>query len=212
MFIKDIIKIIKKYKFLVYKILFYEIFFILRGFKGNRVDFNSSTEFAENVPCPYYFLFKIKNFLRKKNIKSFIDLGSGNGRVIFFFDKYFKIKYYGIEFFEKPYNSAKALFSKNSNIEIKNEDFRNLNFLREDIDCFFLNEPLKNRKDFELVVNAIQKKYINIDKKYFIILINVTENDLKHFSNLQLRDSNIIGKGRDAIHGGGARGYYIFSN
>ena len=29
-------------------------------------------------------------------------------------------------------------------------------------------KPLKNRKDFELVVNAIQKKYINIDKKYFV--------------------------------------------
>ena len=42
-------------------------------------------------------------------------------------------------------------FSKDENIQIINDDFRNLNFLNLDADCFFLNEPLKNRKDFELV-------------------------------------------------------------
>ena len=58
--------------------------------------------------------------MENTKIKSFLDLGCGNGRVIYFFNKYFKIKYYGIEFFEKPYNFTKILFSNNENIQIKN--------------------------------------------------------------------------------------------
>ena len=202
MFIKNLIAIIKKYKYFIYKILYYEILFTLKGFKGNKIDFTISDEFAENIPCPYYFLSKIKKFMENTKIKSFLDLGCGNGRVIYFFNKYFKIKYYGIEFFEKPYNFTKILFSNNENIQIKNEDFRNLNFLKENVDCFFFNQPLKSKKDFEFVINSILQKYNKIDKKYYIILINVTKDDLKVFSNLHLVDFEIIN----------TRGYYIYSN
>ena len=88
----NIITIVKKYKFSILKIVFYEIFFILKGFKGNKVDFVGSNDFSENVPCPYYFLVKIKKFLSNTNIKSFLDLGCGSGRVIYFFNNFFKIK------------------------------------------------------------------------------------------------------------------------
>ena len=198
----NIIKIIKKYKFSILKILFYEIFFILRGFKGNKIDFVDSNDFSENVPCPYYFLFKIKKFLVNVKINSFLDLGCGSGRVIYFFNNYFKIKYHGIEFFEKPYNYCKLLFKKNQNIHIQNDDFRNLNFLNDEIDCFFINEPLKNKKDFEILINKIYEKYEKINKNYYIILINVSKEDLAFCSNLNLVDSEIIN----------TRGYYIYSN
>jgi len=200
--ITNIITIIKKYKFSILKIVFYEISFILRGFKGNKVDFVASNDFNANIPCPYYFLVKIKKFLINTNIKSFLDLGCGSGRVIYFFNNFFKIKYYGVEFFEKPYNSCKLLFSKNQNIQIKNDDFRNLSFLVDDIDCFFINEPLKNKKHFELVINKIYEKYNKTSKIYYIILINVSKDDLDFCSNLNLVDSKIIN----------TRGYYIFSN
>ena len=59
----NIIKIIKKYKFSILKILFYEVVFILRGFKGNKAGFVSSNDFSKNVPCPYYFLVEIKNII-----------------------------------------------------------------------------------------------------------------------------------------------------
>ena len=202
MFIKDIIKIIKKYKFLVYKIFFCEIFFILRGFKGNKIGFDINDEFSANIPCPYYFLIKIRKFLDNKQIKSFIDLGCGYGRVIFFFNRYFKIKYYGVEFFKKPFNYCKTIFFREQNIQIENEDFRNLNFLTYDIDCYFFNEPLKNKKDFKFVVNKIYEKYNKIDKIYYMILINVSKNDLISFSNLNLIDFEIVN----------TRGYYIYSN
>ena len=198
----NIITIVKKYKFSILKIVFYEIFFILRGFKGNKVDFAYSNDFNPNIPCPYYFLVKIKKFLINTNIKSFLDLGCGNGRVIYFFNNFLKIKYFGIEFIEKPYNSCKLLFAKNQNIQIKNDDFRNLKFLINDIDCFFINEPLKNKKDFEIVVNKIYEKYSKNNKIYYIILINVSKDDLNFCSNLDLVDSEIIN----------TRGYYIFSN
>ena len=200
--ITNIITILKKYKFSILKIVFYEIFFILRGFKGNKVDFSGSSDFNPNIPCPYYFLVKIKKFLINTNIKSFLDLGCGNGRVIYFFNNFFKIKYYGIEFIEKPYNFCKLLFAKNQNIQIKKDDFRNLNFLIDDIDCFFINEPLKNKKDFEFVISKIYEKYSKINKIYYIVLINVSKNDLSFCSNLNLVDSETIN----------TRGYYIFSN
>ena len=202
MSLNNIMKIVRNYEFSIYKILYYELFFRLRGFKGNKINFATNNEFTENIPCPYYFLVKIKKFIKNKNIKSFLDLGCGNGRVVYFFNKYFKIKYYGIEFFEGPYNYCKNLFYKVENIQITNEDFRNLNFLSKDIDCFFLNDPLKNQKDFEIVINSICQKYNKTDKKYYIILINVKKDCLKFFSNLQLVDFETIN----------TRGYYIYSN
>ena len=202
MFVKNIITIIKKYKFSIYKILYYEFLFALKGFKGNKIDFTDTNEFSGSIPCPYYFLVKIKKFLEQTKIESFLDLGSGSGRVIYFFNKYFNIKFYGIEVFDKPYNFSKTLFSKNSNIEILNEDFRNLNFLLKNVDCFFLNEPLKNKKDFKSLIDSIFQKYSKIGKKYYIILVNVTKDDLKAFSNLHLVDFEIIN----------TRGYYIYSN
>ena len=203
MFVKNIIAIAKKYKFSIHKILFYEIFFVLRGFKGNKIDFNINDELSSNIPCPYYFLIKIKKFFDNKQIKSFIDLGCGNGRVIFFLNKYFKIKYYGVEFFKTPYNYCKTIFSGEQNIQIENDDFRNLNFLNKDIDCFFFNEPLKNKKDFELVINSICKKFEkDTHKKYYIILINLHEDYHNLFSNLNLLNFEKIN----------TRGYYIYSN
>ena len=96
MSLNNIMKIVRNYEFSIYKILYYELFFRLRGFKGNKINFATNNEFTENIPCPYYFLVKIKKFIKNKNIKSFLDLGCGNGRVVYFFNKYFKIKYYVI--------------------------------------------------------------------------------------------------------------------
>ena len=203
MFVKNIIATTKKYKFSIHKILFYEILFILRGFKGNKISFDINDEFSANIPCPYYFLIKIRKFLDNKQIKSFIDLGCGNGRVIFFFNRYFKIKYYGVEFFKEPFNYCKTIFFREQNIQIENEDFRNLNFLKKDIDCYFFNEPLKNKKEFEFVISSIYQKYNkDVYKKYYIILVNVKRDDLNFFSNLNLLDFEIIN----------TRGYYIYSN
>ena len=211
MLFKSLLRILKSYRFSLIKIIFFELIYLIKGFKGNRFTF-SKNELADNIPCPYYFLYKIKKFLADKNIKSFIDLGSGNGRVIYFFNNYFKIKYYGIECFDKPYNFSKNLFEKNENIHIKNENFTNLNFLNEEHDCFFLNEPLKNKKDFQFIVNSILKKYNNSDKKYYIVLINMTNEDLKIFSNLNLLDSEIIYTKQEKIPWRHNRGYYIYSN
>mgnify|MGYP001177098329 CR=1 FL=1 len=207
----SIIRIIKTYRFSLIKIIFFELLYLIKGFKGNRFTF-SKNEMADNIPCPYYFLHKIKKFLLNKNIKSFIDLGSGYGRVIFFFNKYFKINYCGVEYFDQPFKFSKFLFKKNENIHIKNENFTNLSFLNEEYDCFFLNEPLKNKKDFEFVINNIIKKYRIKDKKYYIILINMTKEDLKIFSNLNLVDSEIIYTKEEKSPWRHNRGYYIYSN
>ena len=141
---------LKSYRFSLIKIIFFELIYLIKGNKGNMFTFSKNNIMTDNIPCPYYFLHKIKKFLNGKDIESFIDLGSGYGRVIYFFNECFKIRYCGIEYFDKPYNFSKNLFSKNKNIKIRNEDFRNLDFLNEDSDCFFLNEPFKNKKDFRI--------------------------------------------------------------
>jgi len=211
MLFKNLLRILKNYRFSLVKIIFFELVYLIRGFKGNKFAF-SKNNMADNIPCPYYFLYKIKKFLINKNVKSFIDLGSGNGRVIYFFSKYLKINYLGIEYIDKQYKFSKNLFSKNINIEIKNENFMNLDFLNKEFDCFFLNEPLKNKDNFKFVINNIIKKYSNSDKKYYIILINMTNEDLKTFSNLNLVDSEIIYTKEQTMPGRHNRGYYIYSN
>ena len=106
-------------------------------------------------------------------------------------------------FFKEPFNYCKTIFFGEQNIQIENQDFRNLNFLKKDIDCYFFNEPLQNKEDFEFVISNIYQKYNkDVYKKYYIILVNVQRDDLNFFSNLNLLDFETIN----------TRGYYIYSN
>ena len=64
-------------------------------------------------PTPIYFLKIIGSFLKNFNLKkfTFIDFGSGAGRTLFFFKKYFK-NFYGIDFnktYEKYYEKKEFI-------------------------------------------------------------------------------------------------------
>ena len=60
----------------------------------------------DNIPCPYFFLHKIKKFFINEKINSLIDLGCGGGRSLYFFNRCKKINYYGIENNINIYNSC----------------------------------------------------------------------------------------------------------
>ncbi len=84
MLIKNLLRIVKSYKFSLIIIAFYEIIYLLKGFKGNKFHISKNQKMTNNFPCPYYFLIKIEKTLKKNNFNTFIDLGCGSGRVIDF--------------------------------------------------------------------------------------------------------------------------------
>jgi SAM-dependent methyltransferase len=199
---KNFIKIIKAYKLMFIKIILYELYYILLGYKGNSYNFRNNEKKTDNIPCPYFFLSKISKFIKKKEINSLTDLGCGSGRSIYFLNRKYPIKYYGIEYFKETFFKCKLLFQSNPNIKIINNDFMDFNFLKFNSDCYFINDPLKNLNDFEILINKIIDNYINVKKLIFFIFINIEEEKVKKLNNLYKIESLMINK----------RGYFIYSN
>ena len=202
MILKKIIQLLKAYKFSIIEILIYEIYFIIRGFKGNSYDINKNERATDNIPCPYFFLNRITNFIKEKKINSLIDLGCGSGRSIFFFNKNYKINYFGIEYFDRSYQKCRKLFENNSNVAIINEDFMNFDFTKIENDCYFINDPLKSLDEFNNLILKIIEKNEQLNKSVFLILVNVNKDKLKILKEYELIHST----------NKGSRGFYIFSN
>ena len=186
MFIKNLISIIKAYRFLFIKIFLYEIFYILRGFKGNNINLKKDKRLTDNIPCPYYFLKKIELFLKKKNFKFLIDLGCGSGRSIYFLNKTLHMNYVGIEYFEENYLKCKKIFENNQNIEIINDDFMSFDFLKFNCDCYFINDPLRNLEEYNKLVLKIIEKNEQSNKIVYFILINIGKDKHKIFDKYRL--------------------------
>ena len=115
-------------------------------------------------PTPIYFLKIISSFLKNFNLKkfTFIDFGSGAGRTLFFFGKYFK-NFYGIEFnkaYEKFYKEKEFILC---DLRKKN----NFKFLKRENNFFilFFFDPFEQN-----LVEKIVSKFK--DKKYILVLIN----------------------------------------
>ena len=120
--------LIISYKKTLIIILFYEIFYILIGYKGNNFSIRNSNKSTDTIPCPYYFLSMIYRKIKNEKISSFIDLGCGNGRVLYFFNKKLNIKLFGVELFKNSYNYCSNIFKNCKNITIVNKNFFDLNF------------------------------------------------------------------------------------
>ena len=89
--------------------MFFETIYLLKGFKGNKINFSKNKMMSDNIPCPYFFLIKIKKTLEPLSFEKFIDLGCGSGRVINFFNESFPNKsFVGIEYFSDQYNYCKT--------------------------------------------------------------------------------------------------------
>ena len=181
--------------------IFFELIYLIKGFKGNKFMF-SKNNMVDNIPCPYFFLHKIKKFFLNSDIKSFIDLGCGSGRSLYFFNKQLKLNYYGIEYNASIYDDCKKLFQKHDNIQIINNDFMSFEFLDFNNDCFFINDPLKKKNDFDKLILKIFEKNKKHAKKIFFILVNVDENKREIFAKYKLIDFFQIN----------TKGYYIYSN
>ena len=194
-------RILPNYGNFILHVLFFEIIYFFLGFKQSSINILNNEKQSDNIPCPYFFLYKIKKFFLNEKINSLIDLGCGGGRALYFFKKYKKINYYGIENNNNIYNGCKKLFEKDKNITIYNEDIMSLKFLNYNNDCFFINDPLKKKEDFDKLISNIFKKNEN-DRKIYFILVNLDENKRQIFNSCKLIEFFQIK----------TKGYYIYSN
>jgi SAM-dependent methyltransferase len=157
---------------------------------------------ADNLPCPYYFLFKIKKALKNKNFYNFLDLGCGSGRIIDFFDKNFPNKYLiGFEYSNAQYEYCKKIFEKKKNIKIIQADFTKSDFFQYDADCYFFNRPFKKDLKFIEFIEKIINFSIN-KKKVTFIFINCEKKFIEKLKNIQCIESFYISN---------TRGFSIYS-
>lgn len=202
MVLKNFLRIVTSYKLNLIPIIFFELFYLMKGYRGNKFSFIKNNFVADNIPCPYYFLLKIKKTLEIKNFQKFLDLGCGSGRIIDFFNKNFSEKnFVGIEYYSDQYNDCKKNFRDKENIEIIQGDFTKLNFFQYNADCYFLNNPFKKSSEFikfiAKIIDLLPK-----NKKILFIFVNFNREDIENLKNIRLIDSYYISK---------IKGYSIYS-
>ena len=66
--IKNLIRMINSYRFSIITIIFFEILYLFKGYRVNKINFSKNDLMTDNIPCPYYFLFKIKKALKKRDL------------------------------------------------------------------------------------------------------------------------------------------------
>ena len=191
MLLRNLFRIMQSYKFSIFVIIFFEILYILKGYKGNNFKLTTNEKMSDNIPCPYYFLLKIYKVLKKNNFNKFLDLGSGSGRTIDFFSKNFLNKeFVGIEYSSEECESSKKLFKKNNNIKIIQSDFTKIDFFNLNADCFFLNNPFRSDEEtfnfLNKIVNSLQKKNI------LFIFVNYNRDIVQSVKRIQCIDSYYI--------------------
>ena len=197
---KKFIDLIISYKFFLLKVFWYEFIYILLGYKGNSINLRNNEIATDTIPCPYLFLTKINRQLEKENISSFIDLGCGNGRVIYFFNKKMNIQYTGVELFQDSYASTQRFFINSKNIKIFNQNFFDLDFKSINSDCYFINDPLRVDDDHNKLIKRILTAHRELNSNTIFVLINLSQSKLKVFNNLNLLDSYKLG----------SRGFHIY--
>ena len=192
--IKNFFRIFRNYKLSSFLLIFFEIFYFFRGFKGFKFNFSINDHMTDNIPCPYYFLFKIKNDLSNNSFEKLIDLGCGSGRIIDFFNNnFYNKKFVGIEFFDAQYEHCRNIFKNQKNIEIIQGDFTKIDLDRSAPDCFFISAPFKKSIDF---LNFM-KNLINAssNKKRLFIIINYDKNIISNLKGLECLKSFYIANG-----------------
>ena len=178
-------KILKVYKKKCLKILIYEIFFSIKYFKtGNLIKFRNDSIMTDTIPCPYYFIHKISQFINKKKIKSVIDLGSGYGRITNFLDDSTKAKIIGYELDKDVFDISKK--NKKTKVNLENKNILNIDYKDLKLECFILNDPLHNKTDLEYLIKKIQSNMNNFKEKYYLVSINIEKEKAHVFNDYKL--------------------------
>ena len=194
-YLKALYDILKNYRFYSFTILINEILFqLIYNKKFNKFKYLNSKFQSDAIPCSYFFLKKINKFISKKNINHFCDLGSGYGKILYFFGVLNRHKIDGVELDKEIYLDSMNL--KNDNIKIYNEDILRFDLTNTRYDLFILNDPLKKKDDLYKLILKIKESY----NQGYVIFINLDQDKLKCvFENLIIVESTIISKTRNII-------------
>ena len=144
--IKYLITTLYSYRKILFRVIIFELYYSIKNFEIiPNIKLQNSNFGTDTIPCIYYFLFNISQFIKKNKIKSVIDLGAGYGRVTNFIYIQNNIKVYGIEFDEEVFK--KSLILKKPNIKLYHDDILKVNLSKYNSSCFILVDPLKKKKD-----------------------------------------------------------------
>ena len=191
--LKALYHIILNYHFFTIQIIANEIYFNFKYDKNlNRFKYLKSNFLSDSIPCPFTFLKKIKSFIEKKNVDLICDLGSGYGKVLYFFGKINEHKIDGVELDKDIYQLSKSL--ENERINILNENILEFDLNLKKYDLFILNDPLKQIDDLEKIVHKLKL----INRKCYFVFINLTPNKTKIINRyLEVVESYIISKSKN---------------
>ena len=169
-YLKAFTEILINYNFYSIPILIFEIFFHIKyPNKYNKFKYYNSKFSSDPIPCSFYFLKKIEKFLNKKKIRYICDLGSGYGKVLYFFGKIKKYKIDGVELDKEIY--IESLNLKNNDINIYNKNILKYDISNKKYELFVINDPLKKFSDLKKLINKI----LRIRKKKYLVLINLSK-------------------------------------
>jgi len=194
-YLKAFFHIFKNYHFYSIPVLLSEaIFYLKHNSTVNKFKYLNDDFLSDSIPCPYYFLKRIKSFAIKKDLNNFCDLGSGFGKVLYFFGSLNNYKIDGVEFDKEIYLNSTVL--NNNNIEIFNANILELDFNNTKYDMFIMNDPLKKKEDLLQLILKIKK----FCKKSYLVFVNLDEKKIKIINhNLKLIDSFIVSKNKNIL-------------
>ena len=142
---------------------------------------------------PLSFLHKIVNDISKLNIESITDIGCGNGRAINFFNKKLDLKLYGYEIFSDSFDFCTKFFKNDKNIQIYNTNFFLEDHLQGEVDCYFINDPIKDPHAHDKLFGELLN-YLKFKRKIvYLILVNMSPKKLEIFKNLNPISSYRVG-------------------
>ena len=191
--IRALYHIILNYHFYTVPIIINEILFNFKYDKNlNNFKYLKSNFLSDSIPCPFTFLKRIKSFIEKKNINLICDLGSGYGKVLYFFGKINQYKIDGIELDKDIYRISKSL--ENERINILNQNILDFDLNSKNYNLFILNDPVKKRDDLKKIVEKLKL----IKRNCYFVFINLTPDKTKIInSNLEVIDSYIISNSKN---------------
>ena len=192
-YLKALFHIFKNYHFYSFPILFSEaLFYLKHNSIVNKFKYLNDDFLSDSIPCPYYFLKKIKKFTIGKNIKYLCDLGSGYGKVLYFFGNLNNYQIDGVELNKEVYLDSTIL--NNDNIKIFNENILKFDLNNKKYDLFIMNDPLKKNEDLIELILKIKK----FCKKSYLVFINLDEKKIESVNhNLRLIDSFVVSKNKN---------------
>ena len=168
-YFKFIISTILNYKFYAIPIVFNEIYFNLKfDKKFNKFKYFNDKYLSDSIPCSYYLLKKINNFISNNQIKYVCDIGSGYGKILYFIGSINNTYIDGIELEKSVFDESKKL--ENDKIKVYNQDIFNFRFDKKNYDLLIFNDPLKKPKDLSKILNNIN----NLNYNFFLIFINLS--------------------------------------